>query len=53
MDEREFSEKIDMPEYVASSQNDLMENVNETYEKMLKDVRKMIEDNNEAVMRDN
>lgn len=49
MDNSNFSETIDIPQTGTAGQNDIMKNVNETYEQMLKDVRKMIKDNNEAV----
>lgn len=49
MDERDdFNETIDVPENSTTAQNDIMQSVNATYEQMLKDVRKMIKDNNEA-----
>ena len=50
--DKDFSETIDIPQNSTTTQttqqNDVLENVNATYEQMLKDVRKMIKDNNEA-----
>ncbi len=49
--DKDFSETIDIPQNSTTQttqQNDILENVNATYEQMLKDVRKMIKDNNEA-----
>lgn len=48
MDKRDYSESIDILQNNPTAQNDIMQNVNATYEQMLKDVRKLIKDNNEA-----